>query len=140
MSEEQYWGLLNYLIVFNTIPSIVNAALCLVWAFSITRAASKQVVFAMFAGIMFSAVLLRIGVTLLPQNLTLIVLIGVVNGINGIIQSAIFITVTFVVRKRMKEFDEAAKCRGEACKTPQAEKFDAFESRMFSIGQRYGLM
>ncbi len=136
-NEAQYFTLINWLMGANTIPVIGFAVLCFVWA-GIARTPSKKSVFSAAGGMLILFVVLRVAVIMLPTNLVLLVIIGILHGVMMIIMFGVFMVVTTVVRRARKEMQLAEQCRKEACESPAVQKWNAVESKLLALGREAG--
>lgn len=135
MNEEAYFQTINYVMLFNTLPVIGYVVLCCIWAF-IARTPAKKVLLGGMAGFLIFTIILRVLVIMLPANLTLLLLIGILHGIMLFIMFGVFLIVTMIVLKRTREMDLAEKCRAEACSVPAQEQWDSLGEKMYEFGRK----
>lgn len=137
MTQEEYFVLINYFLIANTLLVAGFSTVCFCWT-GIARTPVKKTIFAGCGGALLVFVAIRIFVALLPTNLPLLVLIAVLHTIMTSVMLGIQILITLTVRKRQKEMDADERCRNEACKTPNAERWDVMEEKMLAFGRDAG--
>lgn len=137
MNEQQYFVLINYILIVNTLWVAGFGTLCFVWS-GIARTATKKTIFAAIGGALFSYVFLRLIVAFLPANLYLLLLVGVLHGLMMATMFGAFCMVTLIAKKRGKEVEIAEQCREEACATPAAERWNSVEEKLLSFGREAG--
>lgn len=137
IDEAQYLRIINIMLLVNTVWVLGYAVLCFHWA-TIARTGAKKMIFGGFGGALGAFVMLRIAVAILPTNLDLLLLIGVLHGLMMAIMFTALAMVTAIVKRRAKEVELAEKCRREACVSPLAQDFDDFQSKLIEFGREHG--
>lgn len=138
MDQQTYFEVVNYILVFNTLPVLVVGVLCMWWT-QIARTAFKKTIFAAFGGALFVFVILRLLVALiLPSNMELLVLVGVLHGIGMTINAGVLLIATVIVHRRTHEMEIADQIREAANNTPAVKRLASVEDDLISFGRKQG--